>query len=219
MSIEGWAVIEVMGHKRLAGAVREETLAGQVMLRVDVPATTRTSAFTRYLAGAAVFSLTPVDEDMAKRVAEQIDEPPVERWRVRQAFPVDDDYDEPSDEEDRDDVLDDDDGLSDEQRSDLRRLVSTPGTPGVYVTRDAGGDPMVVSARPIDYEPEGNEIGHTGDIVAFNGLQWIKTEDDGKATGWAPLSKDGECPKCRKMTLSPDNDWRCTNCGYDDLPF
>jgi hypothetical protein len=34
---EGWAIVELMGHRRLAGYVREVELAGAGMLRLDVP--------------------------------------------------------------------------------------------------------------------------------------------------------------------------------------
>lgn len=34
---EGWAILELMGHRRLAGYVRETELAGTGMLRLDVP--------------------------------------------------------------------------------------------------------------------------------------------------------------------------------------
>lgn len=33
----GWAILELMGHRRLAGYVREVELAGQGMLRLDIP--------------------------------------------------------------------------------------------------------------------------------------------------------------------------------------
>jgi hypothetical protein len=34
---EGWAIVELMGHRRLAGWVQEVELAGAPMLRLDVP--------------------------------------------------------------------------------------------------------------------------------------------------------------------------------------
>lgn len=36
-AFESWAILELMGHRRLAGYVREITLAGAGMLRIDVP--------------------------------------------------------------------------------------------------------------------------------------------------------------------------------------
>jgi len=34
---EGWAILELMGHRRLAGYVRETELAGAGVIRLDVP--------------------------------------------------------------------------------------------------------------------------------------------------------------------------------------
>lgn len=34
---EGWAIVELMGHRRLGGYVHEVELAGAAMLRIDVP--------------------------------------------------------------------------------------------------------------------------------------------------------------------------------------
>ena len=36
-TFEGWAIVELMGHRRLAGYVTETELAGAPMLRLDVP--------------------------------------------------------------------------------------------------------------------------------------------------------------------------------------
>jgi hypothetical protein len=36
-AVSGWAIVEVFGHRRLAGRVSEVTIAGAKMLRVDVP--------------------------------------------------------------------------------------------------------------------------------------------------------------------------------------
>lgn len=36
-TFEGWAILELMGHRRLAGYVREVEVAGAGMLRLDIP--------------------------------------------------------------------------------------------------------------------------------------------------------------------------------------
>ena len=35
--VDGWCILEVMGHRRIAGFVREVTVAGAGFLRIDVP--------------------------------------------------------------------------------------------------------------------------------------------------------------------------------------
>lgn len=34
---EGWAVLELMGHRRLGGYLREVEMGGGKMLRIDIP--------------------------------------------------------------------------------------------------------------------------------------------------------------------------------------
>lgn len=92
---ETWALVEIMGHKQLAGLVRETTLAGAGMLRVDVPAVPGEPgvpgrspgrdgmpAFTKLLSPSAIYAITPVQEDVVRRMAASLREQPVEVWRL-----------------------------------------------------------------------------------------------------------------------------------------
>ncbi len=65
---KGWAVLELMGHRRLGGFVSEEQLFGVVLCRIDVPAT---PPFTQYYGGSAVYCLTPTTEAIARALTEQ----------------------------------------------------------------------------------------------------------------------------------------------------
>lgn len=67
-----FCVVELFGHQKLAGRVSEQVIAGQGFVRVDVPATTRQPAFTRLFGTGAIYSMTPVSEDIARRAAERI---------------------------------------------------------------------------------------------------------------------------------------------------
>jgi hypothetical protein len=66
-----WAVLEIMGHRRLAGLVREETIAGAVMLRVDIPGPSSDFPVkaTQYYGGASLFCMTPTTEELARKEA------------------------------------------------------------------------------------------------------------------------------------------------------
>lgn len=68
-TMENWAILEIMGHERLAGKIFETTVAGVPMLRVEVPATEKLPSFVRLLSGASIFSLTPVPQQVACAVA------------------------------------------------------------------------------------------------------------------------------------------------------
>lgn len=109
--LETWAIVEVMGHQRYAGFVRQVPMGGAVMIRVDVPELPEKEipdvswdydapdgpkrvegkrklpgvpAFTKFLGVSAIFSLTPCTEEMARAA--------VERWRsvpaVEMAMPA-----------------------------------------------------------------------------------------------------------------------------------
>jgi hypothetical protein len=104
---EGWAVVEIMGHVRVAGQVREETVFGQAMIRVDVPAIDGHPAFTRYYHPQALYSLCPTDETTARHVAQHQRHPPIERWQLPQVKPAAPASGHTGD-DDQDDVFDDD---------------------------------------------------------------------------------------------------------------
>lgn len=72
-----YCIVELFGHQKIAGLVSEQVIAGQGFVRVDVPATTRQPAFTRLFGSGAIYSITPVDEETAKRAANAIYVEPV----------------------------------------------------------------------------------------------------------------------------------------------
>lgn len=78
---ECWAMVELFGHNQLAGKVTEQVIAGQSFVRIDVPATSKTPAFTKYHLPTAVYGLTPVDEEYATRMANRIDAAPVNDYK------------------------------------------------------------------------------------------------------------------------------------------
>ncbi len=72
-----WAIVEVMGHKTLAGEVHSIELAGHGYLRVEIPATKSISAWSKILSPGSIYGITPVDEQVARSVAEQLQERPL----------------------------------------------------------------------------------------------------------------------------------------------
>jgi hypothetical protein len=81
-TFEGWAVLELMGHRRLAGYVTEVELAGKGMLRIDVPAPEGTGPATQFYSPTALYCLTPTTEDIARAFAEHTQPEPVHRWEL-----------------------------------------------------------------------------------------------------------------------------------------
>ena len=64
-----WAILELMGHRRLGGFVREVTLAGAGFFRIDVPGENCQTTSTQFYPPSSLYGLTPVSEDAARAVA------------------------------------------------------------------------------------------------------------------------------------------------------
>ena len=79
---EGWAILELMGHRKLAGYVRPATIAGSGVIRIDVPARLGGVTATQYYSPAALYALTPVAEELARRLAALYQPEPITRWEL-----------------------------------------------------------------------------------------------------------------------------------------
>jgi hypothetical protein len=77
----GWAVLELMGHRRLAGYVSEQEIAGANFIRLDVP-DSDTPAATQFYSPAAVYCITPTTEEIATGLARSRRPEPVQRWEL-----------------------------------------------------------------------------------------------------------------------------------------
>lgn len=79
-----WAIVELMGHRRLSGRLSEVELGGASFLRVDVcarddqPDPTATQIYS----AGAVYCITPCDEDTARAAARINQVAPVTRWEI-----------------------------------------------------------------------------------------------------------------------------------------
>ena len=89
--VDFWAVLELMGHRRLAGHLTETQIAGAGFLRIDIPADGDQPAATQIYAPAAVYAITPVTEETARLVAATARPAPVQRWELPAAPSADDD--------------------------------------------------------------------------------------------------------------------------------
>lgn len=82
---EGWAVLELMGHRRIAGKLTEQTggcFAG--LLRIDIPGPGPGEAIvaTQFYSSAAVYCITPTTEEIARAVAAKSQPEPVHEWEL-----------------------------------------------------------------------------------------------------------------------------------------
>ncbi|MGE0547589.1 MAG: acetyltransferase [Kofleriaceae bacterium] len=106
---EGFAIVELMGHRRLAGYVREVTVAGAPLLRLDVPSD---PPVTQYYGASAIYCITPTTEELAKQVAQQSRPAPVSRYELPEPRKpaVDDEFDDSERDYDPDEDRSVDDG-------------------------------------------------------------------------------------------------------------
>ena len=78
---EGWAILELMGHRKLAGYCR---WTQGPLLRIDVPGDNPgdPNVATQFYSPAALYCLTPTTEDLARKVAKGCRPEPVARWEL-----------------------------------------------------------------------------------------------------------------------------------------
>jgi hypothetical protein len=84
----GWCVLELFGHRRIGGYVREVEFAGAKMVRIDIPADADiedSKPITQLYGGSAIYCLSPVGEEEAKAVAKRARPEPVSRYEVQAA--------------------------------------------------------------------------------------------------------------------------------------
>ena len=111
---DAWAIVELMGHVRLAGRLTEEEKFGTKMGRLDIPiespcdsccgsgqtafmvgtpcckcdgAKTLVTFVTQYFGGGSVYRITFVTEAVARQVARGSQPSPVSPWDFPKALP------------------------------------------------------------------------------------------------------------------------------------
>lgn len=66
---DGWGVIELMGHVRVAGYVAGVEHKHMSFVRIDIPDTPNGKPATKYFSPRSIFCVTPTDEAEARQVA------------------------------------------------------------------------------------------------------------------------------------------------------
>ncbi len=86
-TFEGWVILELMGHRVLAGYVTEHTVAGTPFLRLDIPGVEDRPPVTQFYSGASVYCMTPTTEDIATAASRGRRPQPVNRWELEPPRP------------------------------------------------------------------------------------------------------------------------------------
>lgn len=79
---DSWAIVELMGHQRIAGRVTEQAVFGTSLMRIDVPEVPGKPGYTKFYGAAAIYALTPVDEQTARAVVAYLNVEPIRQYEV-----------------------------------------------------------------------------------------------------------------------------------------
>ncbi len=76
--LKSWALVEIFGHERIVGFLTQQTIGPGVLFRVDVPDLLKDGqvvrpGFTRYFGLSAIYSITPITEQMVREMLPHID--------------------------------------------------------------------------------------------------------------------------------------------------
>jgi len=74
VAYEGWARLELMGHRQRVGFVREVEMYGGKMLRIDLPVEGSTDV-TEFYGVTSIYARTPISEAIARDVAKRYGDP------------------------------------------------------------------------------------------------------------------------------------------------
>lgn len=77
-----WAILEIMGHRRLGGFVSEQQIAGAAFLRIDVPGPEGNITASQFYAPSSIYCITPTSEETARRTALANQPAPVQEWQL-----------------------------------------------------------------------------------------------------------------------------------------
>lgn len=80
-TFEGWAILELLGRRRLIGYLSTVTFAGAPFARIDVLDADGNSS-TQYYSPQAVYAITPTTEETARRAASLNTVAPINRWEL-----------------------------------------------------------------------------------------------------------------------------------------
>jgi hypothetical protein len=84
----GWAILELMGHRKLAGYLTEQEVAGKGFIRLDIFAGDSPDegeeipVATQLYSPGAVYCITPTTEEMARALAVRHKPTPVARYEL-----------------------------------------------------------------------------------------------------------------------------------------
>lgn len=71
---QGWARLELMGHRQRVGFVREVEMFGGKLLRIDIPVA-GSDDVTEFYGVTSIYAMTPITEELAREAAKRAGDP------------------------------------------------------------------------------------------------------------------------------------------------
>jgi hypothetical protein len=81
--LESYAVIEMMGHRKIVGKISESDIGGSALLKVSVLGKNAEPDRTEYIGIGSIYCLTIVTEEAAKAVAVTNAPEPTWAWGIK----------------------------------------------------------------------------------------------------------------------------------------
>ncbi len=75
--VDFWGIVDLFGHQKVAGKITEAAIGGCSFVRVDVPEMEGNPAVTHFYGQGAIYSMTPVSEDLVKAFLKQYRPEPI----------------------------------------------------------------------------------------------------------------------------------------------
>lgn len=81
-----WAIVELMGHVKIAGELTEVEQFGVKMGRIDIPMSSG-STVTQFFGGQSVYRITPTTEEIVREYSKNNVPRPIQYWDIKGLLP------------------------------------------------------------------------------------------------------------------------------------
>lgn len=81
-NFESWAILELMGHRKLAGMVQTETLGGAPFIRIDVYSSDEKIEVTQFYNPSSVYCITPTTKELSVQYTKNNYQKPIHRYEL-----------------------------------------------------------------------------------------------------------------------------------------
>jgi hypothetical protein len=83
VQFEGWCILEIMGHRKLGGYLKEANIAGASFIRFDTFNETGVVAATQFYNPASIYCITPTTQEIAIAFGLRNQPAPVQKWELK----------------------------------------------------------------------------------------------------------------------------------------